>query len=532
MGVRKVGLEAGGKLALGNDVPLGFNLDPYAGEFTYRGKVIADEDRIIQQIDSGAFVPAANGIVTYSFVDKDHLTGIFQNPTVGFTAAVGLSPFSEVQRVEARADIDLWDDLIPLTFVETTGVGADIRLANSLDPAQAYAYYPGNGLKYQSDVFINDPYVDNVTNLWFGGGGYGTTTLVHELGHAIGLSHPGAYNFTENFQVNYVNGAEYAQDSMQYSIMSYWDGIETGQITRNWLTSQALYPQTPLIHDILTIQSKYGADLTTRAGDTVYGFNSNTGKDVYDFGKNPYPNLSIYDAAGIDTIDLSGFTAGNFLDLHAGSFSSVGQGIPTLAAINEARGDLGDQLGITLGQYSQQSLNAAMKSYLPAITASIANDTGVSGVAATEYSNVSIAYGVTIENAIGGSARDVLWGNGVANRIEGRGGDDVINGFEGADTLVGGSGNDLFVFTTRDIGDHIVDFTRGDHIDLRGLDANAGRNGDQAFSFIGSNAFTNVAGQLRYDGHVLSGDIDGNGVADFTIVLDNHAALTTGDLFL
>jgi serralysin len=287
-----------------------------------------------------------------------------------------------------------------------------------------------------------------------------------------------------------------------------------------------------LIHDILTIQSKYGADLTTRAGDTVYGFNSNTGKDVYDFAKNPYPNLSIYDAAGIDTIDLSGFTAGNFLDLHAGSFSSVGQGIPTLAAINEARGDLGDQLGITLGQYSQQSLNAAMKSYLPAITASIANDTGVSGVAATEYSNVSIAYGVTIENAIGGSARDVLWGNEVANRIEGRGGDDVINGFEGADTLVGGIGNDLFVFTTRDIGDHIVDFTRGDHIDLRGLDANAGRNGDQAFSFIGSNAFTNVAGQLRYDGHVLSGDIDGNGVADFTIVLDNHAALTTGDLFL
>lgn len=313
-----------------------------------------------------------------------------------------------------------------MTFKESKGVGADIVFANSLDPAQAYAYYPGKGPKYQSDVFTNDPYADNVTNLWFGKGGYGTTTLIHEIGHAVGLSHPGAYNFGPGFLVNYVNGAEYAQDSMQYSIMSYWAGGETGQITRNWLTSQALYPQTPLLHDILTIQSKYGADPTTRVGDTVYGFGSNTGKDVYDFAKNPYPNLSIYDAGGNDTINLSGFTAGNFLDLHAGSFSSVGQGIPTLSQIAAARVDLGNQLGLTFGTYTQASLDAAVAARLPAIANNILLDTGVAGVNATEYSNVSIAYGVTIENGIGGSGRDVLWGNEVANRLEGRGGDDVL----------------------------------------------------------------------------------------------------------
>ena len=84
----------------------------------------------------------------------------------------------------------------------------------------------------------------------------------------------------------------------------------------------------PLLHDILTIQTKYGADPTTRVGDTVYGFNSNAGNAVYDFGQNPYPHLAIYDAGGIDTIDLSGFNISQFIDLHAGAFSSIGAGLP------------------------------------------------------------------------------------------------------------------------------------------------------------------------------------------------------------
>jgi serralysin len=466
-------------------------------------------------------------------LSKDHLTGLYNNPTVGFSAAAGLSPFSEVQKAEARLSVQLWDDLVPLSFQESTGTGADIQFANSLDPAQAYAYYPTKeGWKFQSDVFINDPYADNVTNLWFGGGGYGSTTLVHEIGHAIGLSHPGQYNYDPNVTQDYSGLAEYAQDTTQYSIMSYWDGNITGQFTRNWLTQQVAYSQTPMLHDILAIQSIYGADLTTRAGDTTYGFNSNADRSVFDFSKNPYPNVTIYDAGGVDTLDLSGFKAGNFIDLHDGAFSSVGQAIPTLAEVNAARAALGEQLGVSLRVWTQRDLDAAVRDGLPGITKAIAADTGVSAVAATEYMNLSIAYGTIIENAIGGSARDVIWGNDVANRLEGRGGNDVLNGFAGADTLVGGQGADTFVFSTLERGDTILDFARGDKIDLSQLDANSRAIKDQAFTFIGSAAFSKKAGELRYDGNNVYGDVNGDGLADFSVAIANHAALTSSDFIL
>jgi serralysin len=517
--------------------PLSFNLDDYSGlGLLFRGKEIADLDRVVNQIDSGnAINLGGKTVITFTFNSLDHLVGVYNNKNFGFGAPNGFSPFSDTQKAEARESIALWDDLVAPSFKETNGLGADIQFANSFDPAQAYAYYPGNpNYLFRSDVFVATPVV-NWTNAWLGFNGYGATTLIHELGHAIGLSHPGAYNFDPTVPQNYVGLAEYAQDSGQYSVMSYWRGRETGANIVDWGTFLLGNAQTPLLHDILTIQTKYGADPTTRSGNTVYGFNSTAGNAVYDFSQNAYPNLSIYDAGGNDTIDLSGFNQSVFLNLHAGSFSSAAQAAPSLAQLNANRAALTQLATVedpalsgfppaVFGPISAAAYAATLNNFAANGAAKILADTGVAGVTALAYDNISIAYGTTIENGIGGSARDVIWGNEVANRLDGRGGDDVIDGFEGADWLTGGAGADTFAFRFIEKGDTITDFATGsDKIDLRGTAVD--------FTFVGNAAFTNTAGELRFDNGQLMGDVNGDGIADLVIYVQG-SGVVAGDLLI
>jgi Ca2+-binding RTX toxin-like protein len=112
----------------------------------------------------------------------------------------------------------------------------------------------------------------------------------------------------------------------------------------------------------------------------------------------------------------------------------------------------------------------------------------------------------------------------------------------GADTLTGGAGNDTFLYTAaaQSAGtsvDHITDFDAGDHIDLGQIDADTTQAGDQAFSFIGANAFDHQAGELRaaFDAvnnvWTIEGDTDGDGQADFTLMVAtvNGHQIVSGD---
>ena len=161
--------------------------------------------------------------------------------------------------------------------------------------------------------------------------GYGDTTLIHELGHSLGLSHPGAYNYDPNVTQDYAGLAEYAQDSTQYSIMSYWPATETGAQIVNWNTLLYGYAQTPLLHDVLTIQEKYGTDPTTRATDTTYGFNSNAGNNLFDFSQNSYPTSRFTMRAGTTrlTCPVSMFRSSSIFTLGRSARSAPALQTPT-----------------------------------------------------------------------------------------------------------------------------------------------------------------------------------------------------------
>ena len=115
----------------------------------------------------------------------------------------------------------------------------------------------------------------------------------------------------------------------------------------NYSGSSYRYVVTPQMADIYAVVSIYGAATSTRTGDTVYGFNSNAGA-VFNFGNyTSAPALTIYDSGGNDTLDCSGYSAAQTIDLHPGAFSSVGGltnniGIALNAIIEKAIGGSGN----------------------------------------------------------------------------------------------------------------------------------------------------------------------------------------------
>ena len=225
-------------------------------------------DQAATQIASFGWANAATIPITYGFRASD--------PT-----DLGFVRFSSVLIDAADQALALWSDVANIKFAKVgtgnTGSAAYTNNATILfagdvnSGGYGWTYFPGDraAASIDGNVYLNTS-GGSFTDM--SNGSYDYMALIHEIGHAIGLDHPGAYNGGSPV---YAVDAGYVQDSRQYTVMSYFDAEETGAV-HGWN-----YASTPLLHDIAAAQKLYGANMATRAGDTVYGFNSNADRAAF-----------------------------------------------------------------------------------------------------------------------------------------------------------------------------------------------------------------------------------------------------------
>ena len=240
-------------------------------------------------------------------------------------ASGNAAPFFQLtaaQIATAQAVLANYSDVANLTIVQQNpgGTSNDATIlmggySSGKDGAGAFAYYPDNTdpAAHAGDLWLNDKYVQT-DELPLGS--YSYFVFLHELGHTMGLAHPGDYNAAPGVKITFNNSAQFQQDSEQYSVMSYFHADATDK------GAPDVYAQTLMMYDIYALQQMYGVNHNARATDTTYGFNATEG-GAYDFSVNKIPLMCIWDGGGTDTLDLSGFHKAQRIDLNDGAFSDV-----------------------------------------------------------------------------------------------------------------------------------------------------------------------------------------------------------------
>lgn len=332
----------------------------------------------------------------------------------------GFRSFDINQRAALESALSTWSDVANVQFEEALiphfAVLKFAKFAYSSDNARAFSFAPGDKPhEHVGQAWFKDD--DPAIAHDYGPNGEGRGMFVREIGHLLGLHTPTEGRYNDGTPVQYGHDAQYLQDSRGYSVMSAFSEHETAQDFRGNFAS------APMLYDITAVQHLYGANTSTRAGDTTYGFNSDTGRDDLSLHKATDALVAaVWDGGGYNTFDFSGYYQDQHIDLHQGAFSSVG---------------------------------------------------GLKG-------NVAIAYGTHIQHAIGGHGNDVLIGSEEGCVLEGRGGDNVFYGGKGGDIMSGGAGHNTYVYSdlsdsTADAPDWILDFKTGqDKIDVMPLIHNLG----------------------------------------------------------
>ena len=174
----------------------------------------------------------------------------------------------EIQQL-ARWALETWTNVTGINFELVEDDSADIIFDSEPDvTASGGPSAIRNGMIIASSVNIPPEFIAE----------HGTTidsfsflAFIHEIGHALGLGHPGPYPADyDNPDATYGVENIYLVDSWQVSIMSY-----IRQDENTWVDASIAYNVTPMIADIIAIQDLYGVPDNINAGDTVYGYGSN-----------------------------------------------------------------------------------------------------------------------------------------------------------------------------------------------------------------------------------------------------------------
>ena len=295
------------------------------------------------------------------------------------------------------------ENITGINFTETSnGLLADIAFGNEY--SGAFANY-NTANYYFSDpyqLYIDTAYV-NIPPNWFSSSptdnDYLYQTILHEIGHVLGLGHQSNYNSSASFPTD----ADFGNDSWLGSMMSYFDQSDNTNIDASFAFLQSCMAVDFLAFDDLYGNQSYGGTAfgTSNAftGDTTYGFNTTISEsDDYalsNLSENADVNaFCIVDGAGNDTLDCSGWSVDQLINLTVTSASNT--------------------------------------------TPTTSNIAGLIG-------NLSLAANTVIENAVGGSGNDIIYGNQYKNYLNGGDGIDTLYGGDGIDTLYGGDGIDYLL---------------------------------------------------------------------------------------